>query len=242
MPRARRAAEESRCSHAKLSWLKANLPMKRRVDNVPSGMSARSGAVTVAETRTPRHSGAPPLYLRPQIRRRLRERQAGRFDGTKPGTAGWTAKAFDSLRARSARAAIRLPGPISVPLLGRRPQRAVGPLLGRGVVQRIVIAGAANVPVPVRRRFARNSRHRLAARRAQLSARVEHSHRIFPCRLQLISPYGVGAIVSRKVIRNLPRPLTYPPPDIEIGLSVMLRGWRRGRVLQRLRAAGARSR
>ena len=76
--------------------------MKRRVDNVPSGMSARSGAVTVAETRTPRHSGAPPLYLRPQIRRRLRERQAGRFDGTKPGTAGWTAKAFDSLRARSA--------------------------------------------------------------------------------------------------------------------------------------------
>ncbi|RXH10647.1 hypothetical protein EAS54_31530 [Bradyrhizobium guangzhouense] len=35
--------------------------------------------------------------------------------------------------------------------------------------------------------------------------------------------------------------LTRRPPRVEIRLSVMLRGWRRGRVLQELRAAGARS-
>jgi hypothetical protein len=79
--------------HAKLRWLKANYHERRIVEFVPSGMSARSGAVTVAETRTPRHSGLRFLYLRPQRRRRLRERRAGKSDGTKSGTAGWTAKA-----------------------------------------------------------------------------------------------------------------------------------------------------
>lgn len=48
-----------RRSHAKLSWVKANLLMRRRVD-ISSGKSARSGAATVAEPRTPRHSGLRP--------------------------------------------------------------------------------------------------------------------------------------------------------------------------------------
>ena len=57
-------------------------------------------------------------------------------------------------------------------LFGRRPQGAIRPLPGGGVVQRIVLAGKANIALPPIGTVVGNVRHFLSARRAQLAARI----------------------------------------------------------------------
>ena len=74
----------------------------------------------------------------------------------------------------------------------------------------------------------RDSRRRLAARRAQLPARKQHSHRISPAACS-VSPPGSGCNSAAESCPRSPRHLTCSRSAVEIGLSVMLRGvasWR----------------
>lgn len=79
---------------------------------------------------------------------------------------------------------------------------------------------------------------RLAAGRTQLPARKQHSHRISPAG-RSVGPSGPACNSVSESCPRSRRLLTYLPHDIEIQLSLMLRGWPRGRVLWSLRAAGA---
>lgn len=64
--------------------------------------------------------------------------------------------------------------------LSRRPQRAVGPVARRRVVQGVSIAIGTDVAQPSLGEIVGHGLHRLATSRARLPDRINHRHRIFP--------------------------------------------------------------
>lgn len=65
-------------------------------------------------------------------------------------------------------------------LLGRRPQRAVRPPSGRRVVQRVIVAVGADVPLSPFGNIVGHDNHRPAARRARLPDRIAYCHLTSP--------------------------------------------------------------
>lgn len=77
----------------------------------------------------------------------------------------------------------------------RRPQRAVGPVARRRIVQGVSIAIGTDVAQPPVGKIVGHGHHRLAASRARLPDRIKHSHRIFP-RDDMLMPRTFSAQVS----------------------------------------------
>src|SRR5258707_10222442 len=71
-----------------------------------------------------------------------------------------------------------------------RPQRAVGPLAGCRVVQRVVVAIGADVARPPLGGIVGHRSHRLAARRARLPDRIGRNHLNSPLPPELSSAAG----------------------------------------------------
>lgn len=89
-------------------------------------------------------------------------------------------------------------------------QRALRPFAGRRVVQRVVVAIGADVPLSPLLSFVAHSLHRPAARRARLPDRIEHCHLISPA-LASLRPSPLRSQVGRGKLHDHRRCLTPRP-------------------------------
>jgi hypothetical protein len=109
----------------------------------------------------------------------------------------------------------------------RRPQRAVRPIAGLGVVQRVIVAIGADVSRPPSEASSDTAFIGLPhACRARLPERVEHGHLFFPCDGTLVQPRSRAQADRRNPghVHALLRAFLTPRPQSTQLLGVILRG------------------